>query len=583
MRGGRARSLFVIAGLDTIDIVVLLVYLVGTTALGVWVGRGAKSMSEFFMPRKFGITMMMMTAFGSGTASDQAVGVASATFRSGISGIWYQWLWLVATPFYWLIAPILRRLRAVTTADAYKARYDASVAMLFSVVGVVSTTVKIGVMLKGTGALIESVTGSTVDPTWAICGMAVLFLLYGVAGGLTAAIVTDFIHGILTMVYSFMLLPFVLYAVGGLSGVKNTITDPKMLELITEGSKISVFFVVMMGIQSLVGILGQPYIMGVCAAGKTELEGRVGFMCGNFIKRVCTVSWTVTGIAAVAWYMQNGRDLSAINPDNVYGEMARVFLPDAMPGLLGLFLASMMAGVMSSCDNFMLAAASLFTQNIYKQVTPDKSESHYLWVGRAVSVIVVVGGITFAWTIPNVIKALEVWFMIAPMMGIPFWIGLFWRRMTVAGAWASTLTGFGIWWLTSRVWFVDAVAGTSIANSLGLIWVEGGKTSIYMPWQILTYLSLASLVGIVVSLLTKPVPREKLDVFYALTRTPVKIGEQVLEPCTLPVGAEPPSRRMLITAYGLEIPAPSRMSVIGFSAGWAFTVMLVVGFVLLFR
>jgi len=42
---------------------------------------------------------MIMHAFGTGTASDQAVTVASATFRGGLSGIWYQWLWLFATPF----------------------------------------------------------------------------------------------------------------------------------------------------------------------------------------------------------------------------------------------------------------------------------------------------------------------------------------------------------------------------------------------------------------------------------------------------------------------------------------------------
>ncbi|HRI87590.1 MAG TPA: sodium:solute symporter family protein, partial [Candidatus Hydrogenedentes bacterium] len=381
-----------IAGLQTADFIVLVVYLVGTTALGIWVGRGAKNVAEFFMPRKFGVTMMIMSAFGAGTASDQAVSVASATFRSGISGIWYQWLWLVATPFYWLIAPVFRRMRAVTTADVYELRFDKSVAMLFSVVGIASTTVKIGLMLKGTGALIEAGTGAEVNEHLAIAVTAALFVLYGVAGGLSAAIVTDFIQGILTVIFSFMLLPFVLHEVGGIAGIKETITDPKMLSLVAPG-KIGVFFVLMMGIQALVGIVAQPYLMGVCGAGKTEFEGRVGFMFGNFIKRFCTVAWSITAIAAVAWYMQNGRDLSAINPDNVYGEMAQAFLPNAMPGLLGLFMAAMLAGVMSSCDCFMISAAALFTQNIYRPLSRGKSEAHYLWVGRVVSILVVVGGI----------------------------------------------------------------------------------------------------------------------------------------------------------------------------------------------
>ncbi|MBM3289999.1 MAG: sodium:solute symporter family protein, partial [Candidatus Hydrogenedentes bacterium] len=524
-----------IAGLHLVDFVVLLVYLIGTTALGIWAGRGAKSIAEFFMPRRFGITMMIMSAFGAGTASDQAVTVASGTFRNGISGIWYQWSWLVATPFYWLIAPIFRRLRAVTTADVYELRFDRSVAMLFAVIGIANMTVKIGLMLKGTGALVESGTGAQVNEDLAIAVTAGLFVLYGVAGGLAAAIVTDFVQGILTVVFSVILLPFVLSEVGGISGIKETITDPKMLSLVAPG-KISLFFILMFGTQALVGIVAQPYIMGVCGAGKTEFEGRVGFMCGNFVKRFCTVAWSLTAIAAVAWYIQTGRDLSAIKPDNVYGDMAQAFLPNAMPGLLGLFMASMLAGVMSSCDCFMISAAALFTQNVYKHLVTGRSESHYLWVGRAVSVLVVAGGIAFAYRVPTVIDALEIWFKIAPMIGIAFWMALFWRRMNGAGAWASSIVVIAVWYITERAWFIDAVASLPVAEPWRLIWIEQGVMEIYEPWQIVWYMGAAVVTGAVASLLTRPVPREKLDLFYALTRTPIYPGEKVLKPCTLPVG-----------------------------------------------
>ena len=67
------------AGMHPADIAVLVVYLLGITALGAWMGRRVQSSSDFFMPRKFGKTMMIMPAFGTGTASDQAVTVAAAT------------------------------------------------------------------------------------------------------------------------------------------------------------------------------------------------------------------------------------------------------------------------------------------------------------------------------------------------------------------------------------------------------------------------------------------------------------------------------------------------------------------------
>ena len=122
-------------GLHWIDVAVVVVYLFGITILGLWMGSRISELNDYFMPRKFGKGMMMMHAFGTGTASDQAVTVASATFRGGLSGIWYQWLWLFVTPFYWLIAPIFRRFRAITTADVYELRFDRSVAILFACVG----------------------------------------------------------------------------------------------------------------------------------------------------------------------------------------------------------------------------------------------------------------------------------------------------------------------------------------------------------------------------------------------------------------------------------------------------------------
>ena len=70
--------------------------------------------------------------------------------------------------------------------------------------------VKIGLMLKGAGALIESGTGELIDGDLAIPVITVLFVIYGVAGGLGGAIMTDFVQGIMTIIFSFMLLPVVL-------------------------------------------------------------------------------------------------------------------------------------------------------------------------------------------------------------------------------------------------------------------------------------------------------------------------------------------------------------------------------------
>lgn len=560
------------------DIAVLVIYLIGITVLGIWMARKVSNIGDYFMPRRFGKWMMVMHSFGTGTHSDQAVSVASKTYTSGLSGIWYQWLWLFATPFYWLIAPVMRRFRAITTADIFAARYDLSVAGLFALVGAFNLMFNIGTMLKGSGAVIAASTGEAISETTAIYTMTVLFVAYGMAGGLGAAIVTDFIQGLLTVAFSFLLLPSILVAVGGLQGIRESIQNADtMLSLVAPG-EIGFFYIVIIALNALIGIVTQPHVLGNCAAGRTEMEGRVGFMGGNLLKRICTIAWCLTGLAAVVYF--SGRD---VDPDHIYGMAAREFLPALLPGLLGLFLAALLASVMSSCDSFMIASSALFTENLYKPLIPGKSHRHYLFVARIASLFIVAGGVFFAFIMPNVVAMLEFFWKIPAMMGIVFWLGLFWRRTTVAGAWAATVAGFATWFLTEQRDFLLWLSG--MPEIFGLPWTTGAGDAlkIYLPWQMVFYLSTGTIAGIVVSLFTKPVREEKLEKYYALTRTPVGPNEDVEDPCTLPEGTVVPPRRNLFPSKQLEIPKPTTVSVVGFVIGWIVVAAIIAVFYLISR
>jgi Na+/proline symporter len=352
--------------------------------------------------------------------------------------------------------------------------------------------------------------------------------------------------------------------VGGLGGLRAEIPNPdEMFSLVAPG-EIGLFYVVVISLNGLVGIVTQPHTMGNCAAGRTEMEGRVGWMCGNFIKRICTVAWCLTGLAAVVYLA----DSKPEHPDQVFGLVAADFLPRILPGMLGLFLAALLASVMSSCDSFMIASSGLFTENIYKRLSPGGTEKHYVFVARITSLAIVACGVVFAYWLPGVVKGLEIFWKVSAMMGIAFWLGLFWRRTTVAGAWAGTLTGFAVLLFTSRIAFWDYVVwdfNVRFGDMLPSRMLWEGELS--LPWQMVLYLSAGLITAVVVSLLTEAVAKEKLDNFYALVRTPVKPGEQVKQPCVLPSDAVVPEKRSIFPNTNLEFLVPSRRSVVGFLAG----------------
>ena len=545
-----------------IDWIIIFIYLIIVLIIGGNTAKKISSTSDYFISdRKFGKGMMMLFTFGTGTNTDQAVTVASKTYTSGASGIWYQWLWLFATPFYWLLAPLFRRMRAVTTADYLYKRYDQSVAILFAIVGIVQLSVNIGVVLKATSALIYPVSGGSINPELAIIGMTILFVSYGVLGGLNAAIITDALQGVLTVILSFLILPFALDAVGGINGLRSSISDPSVFKVVAPG-EITTLYVIVIAVNGLIGWVTSPYSMAMCGAGKTEEESRIGLVGGMLLKRVCTIAWVLSGLCAIGLYANN-----SINVDHVYGLMAHDLLPTIAPGLIGLFIASMLAAVMSSCDALMVSASALFTENIYKTlIKPNQSVKHYLMVGRLTSIFVVLCGITIAFGLPSVVSGLEMFWKVQAMMGIAIWVSFFWRRATAAGAWASTISGFLAWFYTSKIEFIGWDFNAHFAAILPKFMLYNNQLS--LPWQMIIYLTFSLLAMILVSIITKPGNKESLDRIYECLRTPVLPGEPEVEPLTLPESTVPAPRSVLINHSDFEINKPSKESIIGFIALW---------------
>jgi Na+/proline symporter len=649
-------------GMHWLDWAVLAVYFVVIVVIGWWSLKKVKDMSDFFMGgRRFGKVFMMFFAFGAGTSSEQAISVVAGTWRVGLAGIWWQFLWLWATPFYWIVAPVMRRMRALTTADFFEHRYNTSTATLYSFYGIIMAIVFIAGGLFSSGKMVNALTGGELDKVaasvqlsvpametdeangewvvgsrevqgyeFAILAMTVLFVAYGMAGGLGAAIITDFIQGVLTIAFSFLLLPFVFMKIGGFGQLHTTEPKTGMFDLVASADvaaqlgrePITIFYVFMLSLTALCGIVVQPHIMGVCGAGKTEFEGRFGFTVGNFLKRFCTLAWTFTGLACIVWYLGadsplkhndkpqdvnsaefqtlsqeeqdlitndrltfeglhrkavsdteglNAEEIAALDTaeksfaDDLFGRAAYEILPGIAPGLVGLLLASLLAAVMSTSDAQMIVGAGLFTENIYKRfLVKNGSQSHYLWAGRVAGLVIVILAIMLQSSFTDVIDALKVIIKTPAAIGISLWFGIVWRRWTWQAVWASTFAAVGAWWLAAN--HADMFHSVGVLDFM--LEIKGdGAVRMMDAWQMFSYISAGVIVGIVVSLITPRQPKEKLDQFFSLIHTPVTLGEEVASPCTLPENPAPQNPTMF-SHPDIELPRPTLVGLGGFAVAW---------------
>src|SRR3990172_2376335 len=136
--------------LAPIDWIVLIGYLAGIAAIGIIVGLKVRDTEHYFMgSRKFGKLLMIGQSFGTGTHAEMPVSLAGAVYTVGLSGIWYQWKNLFATPFYWLIAPLFRRVRRTTTAEMIEDRYGPWMGAIYTIFALLFLTINMASMLKG--------------------------------------------------------------------------------------------------------------------------------------------------------------------------------------------------------------------------------------------------------------------------------------------------------------------------------------------------------------------------------------------------------------------------------------------------
>ena len=535
--------------------VVLILYYAFILYLGWRSKRGIDNQEGFLLGnRQFGVSMMVMHAFGAGTHPGDVAGVMSKTVAAGASGVWVSWMWMFGTPFYWLIAPILRRMRLLTVADYFQERYGKPATALYVCFATVGMTVALAGILLATTRTVQGMMGKAgpEDDLWFFSILIIsttVFMVYSFWGGIVAAIKTDMIQGLMIIALSFIAIPaaLALPEVNGFAGMRAILREASERDGVAylslfDPNLFNFWAVVLLCINAPFSIIAQPHVMSVTSAGRTEWEGRMGFCYGNILKRVCTMGWAILGLCWMAYLFQRE---SVIHPDAAFGDAVKALLS---PVLQGLMLACIMAAAMSTGDAVQVTVAGLFSQNVYKvYANPDATEQRLLsvtrWMGVVIVVVSLIGAIVMR---QSLVRLILDYFNITSLIGVSIVMGILWRRMNQTGVFVSAI-------LALSVFIVTRYLGYGREATIG--------------WPLLAGI----LGGVAGSLLTAAPDSARLDAFYKKIYVPIGCEDRLALSLD---EAVPPEKRWL-TAGGLFVVKPSRESWVGFLIALAICVALV--------
>ena len=447
--------------LGTVDLSIIVIYLIFVVLLGFYFGKKHEDAEDYFLAgRSLTWPLIGFSLFASNMSSNSLVGLAGAGYNDGFSVYTYEWMAVVILVIFAVFfLPFYLKNKIFTIPEYLEKRFSYSVrAYASSIAIILNVLVDIAATLYAGGVVINMIF-PTFGLTTIIIFLAIIAGVYTISGGLAAVVYTDAVQAVILILGSAMITYFAFDAAGGWAAVEATLpADTTHFNIIKPIDDEALPYP---GIFTGVLIIGfyfwgtNQYITQRTLAAKNVRQGQWGAIFAGFLKLSILFVMVFPGAFARVLYPPAGVDETGaalataldgetiIKMDAIYPSLLFDFLP---VGILGIVLAGLIAAMMSSLDSGLNSVSTLITMDFYKKFKPDSSSEKLMKVGRIITLIVMIIAVVWA---PQIGKFPKLWDYLqqtlawfSPPVVALFVMGLFYKRINNQGAIAGIIIGF---------------------------------------------------------------------------------------------------------------------------------------------
>jgi SSS family solute:Na+ symporter len=404
-----------------------------------------------------------MAIFAANIGSEHLVGLAGTGAKDGVGmAHWEMQGWMILilgwvfVPFYELLITKLGKI--ITMPDFLKFRYNNATGYGLSIITLVAYVLtKVSVTAYTGGIFFEYLLGLNF---WVgAIGLIAVTCVFTVFGGMKGVMTLSSIQTPILIIGSFLVLFLGLAALGGGSITAGWSDMMTMAAKMHDGYGINHMFhtdpgdpmykeypgyVVFLG-ASIIGFwywcTDQHIVQRVLGQTKGEDPGvviaraRRGTIAAGFFKILPCFMFLIPGMIAAALAEQG--TFAMEDTDAAFALMVRNILP---VGVKGIVTIGFVCALVASLAAFFNSCATLFTEDFYKPMKKNMSESHYVFVGRVATVVVVILGLIWMpvmMSLGSLYSYLQgIQSLLAPSMVAVFTLGMFSKKITPAsGAW----------------------------------------------------------------------------------------------------------------------------------------------------
>ncbi len=426
----------------------VVLYLLGTLALGVWAGTRIKNTSDFAIAgRSLPLIMVVTTTFATWFGAETVMGIPAKFVQGGLNAIVEDpfgagtCLILVGVFF----AAKLYRMNLLTIGDFYRKRYGKGIEVFCSVAIILSYLGWVAAQITALGLVFSVLTGGAMSETMGMIVGTLAVLIYVVVGGFLAVAWTDFIQMIVLVVGLSAIAVYSATLAGGADQVFALATSGNLWRFWPEPTFKEIAFFLAAAVTMMLGSIPQQDVFQRVMSAKDAPTARRGAMIGGASYILFAfVPMFIVG-AAVVVMGQQAMELAKGD----YQRLLPTFVLEKMPLVMQiLFFGALLSAIKSTSSATLLAPSTSFVENILKNLRPGMSDRQQLFATRWT--IVVFAALVLAYAIA--MKGTSIYELVSgayqvTLVGafVPLVFGLYWKRATTQGAIVSVTAGIGTW------------------------------------------------------------------------------------------------------------------------------------------
>ena len=430
----------------------IFVYFLGVIGVGLYFYNKLKNMKQYFLgERNLNSWVTAMSAQAADMSGWLLMGLPAAAYISGLGASWIAIGLALGTYLNWKI--IAKRLRqfsshmgdAITIPQYFQNRFLATskaIRVIPAVVIFIFFLIYTASAFNAQAKVFQYLF--SMDYTLALAIGVVVILIYTFLGGFLAACWTDLFQGFL-MLFAMLIVPVCAFGLTpeltlSVMSAHNSGTFLNLFDF--TGKNISAVAIISYFAWGL-GYLGMPHILVRFMAIKSS----------DMIKkaRIIAMVWVVlTLFSAIAigtigyFYLASQ---GVIYPDKsaaeiVFIDMVMRIVPYSF--VAGVLLSAVLAAIMSTAASQLLVTASTITNDFYKLLLrPSAGDKELMVISRFAVFLTVLLAYALALNPENSVMSLVsyAWAGFGASFGPVILLSLFWRNLTLKGAYAGIISG----------------------------------------------------------------------------------------------------------------------------------------------